>query len=258
MNASVKLNGVQVTASNLPLPDSSTWFSWYYERTLDYSAGATVSSGYIVATTDVETVSALISASKELQGIELNSNFNEIQYFADANNLISGISSAFQQQDPFILADGFVESDNIYIQSDLEQAQAFGGAENQINGLDLSSSLGEIFAIVETETSVEILINGIESEISVGNVTASSVSEEPIQLSGNPRRYSVDQFKSATVKIAGIETKISINPVKAFGVVSIGAIATIQNVGAYLEVPTLVASGTQWISDEELILMMAA
>jgi hypothetical protein len=214
MNATITLTGIQVTASNLPLPDASTWFDWYYERNLDFAASANTECSAIVTTSEAESISGTGDALSELIGNELNSAISEIDAFADGNQLLVG--------------------------------------------QDLTVAFGEVIATAVTPVDASVEITGVALVSAVGNVSASAISAEILQLSGNPRRYSAAQFKNNVVKIAGIDAKITTGRVSALGVISISGTAVLQNVGLYSEVQTVSAEGILSISEDELILLLAA
>jgi hypothetical protein len=214
MNATVTLSGIHLTASNLPLPDVASWFAWYYERNLDFSADANVICSHIVATTYAESVSGSGSAQVLAESIQSDTQISEIDVLADSNQ--------------------------------------------SLVGQDLTVAFGEVIATAVTPVDANVEITGVALVSAAGNVSASAISAEILQLSGNPRRYSATQFKNNTVKISGIRTKITVGRVSALGVISISGTATVENVGLYLEVQTVSAEGILSISEDELILLLAA
>ena len=214
MNATITLTGIQVTASNLPLPDASTWFDWYYERNLDFAASANTECSAIVTTSEAESISGTGDAFLDLIGNELNSAIAEIDALGDSNQALSGQELALQ--------------------------------------------LVEVSATAVTPVDASVQITGVALVSAVGNVSASAISAEILQLSGNPRRYSAAQFKNNVVKIQGIDAKITTGRVSALGVISISGTAVLQNVGLYSEVQTVSAEGILSISEDELILLLAA
>ncbi len=214
MNATITLTGIQVTASNLPLPDASTWFDWYYERNLDFAASANTECSAIVTTSEAESISGTGDAFLDLIGNELNSAIAEIDALGDSNQALSG--------------------------------------------QELALELGEVSATAVTPVDASVQITGVALVSAVGNVSANAISAEILQLSGNPRRYSAAQFKNNVVKIQGIDAKITTGRVFALGVISISGTAILQNVGLYSEVQTVSAEGILSISEDELILLLAA
>lgn len=203
MNATITLTGIQVTASNVPLPDSSTWFDWYYERNLDFSALGNTECSAVVTTSEVETISGT----------------------GDANAVCSNLSTTASN---LLLPDDSAWFDFYYERN-----------------LDFSAT-------------AQVEITGVALVSSVGNVSTNAISAEILHLSGNPRRYSATQFKNNVVKIEGIDAKITTGRVSALGVISISGTAVLQNVGLYSEVQTVSADGILSISEDELILLMAA
>ena len=214
MNATITLSGIELTASNLPLPDASTWFDWYYERNLDFSAGAQTQPEGLQSDAAIETIEAAGDGLLELIGNELNSAISEIDALADGNQ--------------------------------------------SVVGQDLTAELGEIIVSVTSQINASVEITGVALVSAVANVSASAISSEILQLSGNPRRYSATQFKNNVVKIAGIDAKITTGRVSALGVISISGTAVLQNVGLYSQVQTVSAEGILSISEDELILLLAA
>lgn len=214
MNATISLSGIRLSASNLPLPDVSTWFSWFYERNLDYSAGSLVSSSNIVATTYIQEVSTA--------------------------------------------GDAYSTVDSTQISTEFDSILGHGDAQYGIDSVNLLSEFGEVTGSAITPVSAEVSIEGILLWINQGNVSASALNEEIIQLSGNPKRYVANEFKYAKVEIAGISTKISTGAVKAIGSISISARANVQSVGIKSEVPTIYAEGVKWITEDELMTLLAA
>lgn len=214
MNATITLSGIQLTASNLPLPDVATWFAWYYERNLDFSADANVICSHIVATTYAEDVSGSGSAQVSAQSIQADTEVSEIS--------------------------------------------SIGDAQSELNGIALELAIGEVTASAITPVDAVISISGIQILSFVGNVATNVLNDEIFQLSGNPKRYSANQFKSGNVKLTGIETKISTGNVKAIGVMSLSVRVALESVGLSARIPTISANGVLSISDEEFLLLMAA
>ena len=324
MNASVTLTGVEVTASNLPLPDVSTWFSWYYQRNIDYAAASNTSTDDVAVSSAIQSISSTGTAVEPLTDISLISALGDVQTIAnafvasetaqsdsqsadivasggaisslsaiemtseseaftptgDANGLVDGteLSSEYENIAPIgtanvqidgLLAETAQESVESTgdgnssaivdaVASFIETVQTQASAESQIDSIELISAFGEVSAFADEPISAEVSINGISLQVSAANVVATAASDEVIQLSGNPKRYAANEFKYAKVKIDGISTKISTGAVKAIGSISISARANIQSVGIKSEVPTIYAEGVKWITEDELVLMMAA
>ena len=273
MNASVTLKGIQATASNLPLPDVSTWFAWYYQRNIDYSAGSLVSSGETVATTYIQDVSIAGNAYFEIESQEITaSNLplpddstwhdwyyeRNLDYQADSLVVCSHIVATTYIQEVSTTGDAYSTVKSTQISTEFDSIFGNGDAKYEIDSVNLLSEFGEVTASAITHVSAEVSIDGILLEINQGNVSASALNEEIIQLSGNPKRYAANEFKYAKVEIAGISTKISTGAVKAIGSISISARANVQSVGIKSEVPTIYAEGVKWITEDELMTLLAA
>ena len=324
MNATIALSGIRLSASNLPLPDVSTWFAWYYQRNIDYAAASNISTddvavysaiqsisstgtavepltdiSLISALGDVQTIANAFVASEtaqsdsqsadivasggaisSLNAIEITSESEEFTPTGDANGLVDGteLSSEYENIAPIgtanvqidgLLAETAQESVESTgngnssaivdaVTSFIEPVQTQASAESQIDSIELISAFGEVSAFANEPISVEVSINGISLQVSAANVVATAVSDEIIQLSGNPKRYAANEFKYAKVEIAGISTKISTGAVKAIGSLSISAKANVQSVGIKSQVPTICAEGIMWITDDELMTLLAA
>ena len=122
----------------------------------------------------------------------------------------------------------------------------------------MALELGEISVATQDAVNASVQINGIELLSATSNISVKVLNDDILQLSGNPRRYSAAQFKNNVVKIAGINAKITTGRVSALGVISISGTAVLQNVGLYSEVQTVSAEGILSISEDELILLLAA
>jgi hypothetical protein len=281
MNATVKINGIQVTASNLPLPDVSTWFAWFYERNLDYAASGNIVCSDIVATTYIQDVSAAGNASIEFLNAEsqielgdvlaisesnitldelepLIANTGSLNYIADSNIRTDDLQLITDIQQISAIGDSYKSVEKITTNTEFAQIYANAEANVQISGIYTQSTYGDVSASATEVDDGYVSINGIQTTITLGTITAFVENDEVFQLSGTPRRYSADQFKSASVKISGIGSKIQAESLIAFGVISISAFANVQSVGIYAEVPTIYAEGILSISEDELILLMAA
>ena len=92
MNATVTISGIQVTATNLGLPESSDWYAWYEERDLQATGGATsVLSGEQV-TGQTSQISVIGDANVSVIGQSALSEAQESVATGGANEQLSAIS----------------------------------------------------------------------------------------------------------------------------------------------------------------------
>ena len=204
MNATITLTGIQLTASNLPLPDVATWFAWFYERNLDFTADGNTESAYIVATTYIQDISGEGSAFVATKGYEISSEFGSISGLGGAQSSVTGLELQS-------VAGEVTASESV-------------NADISISGIELTATRGNVVATATSAPVEEILqlsgnpkrysasefkyasvkINGIASKITLGNAKAlGSVSI------------------SATARLESVETYLEVPTISAEGILSI-------------------------------------
>jgi len=96
MNATIAITGIELTASNLGLPESSAWFDWYYERDLQATGTAVQLVDGIEAEADEGAVVVSGTALHLVSGQEANLVIGEVSATAvtpvDATTVIEGIT----------------------------------------------------------------------------------------------------------------------------------------------------------------------
>ena len=219
-------------------------------------------------------------AQVSIQGINLNSEVSEVSSAGDAQFAFDGIELDGTVGDVFALGAAQASAESIQLDTlfsevsgsgygqfqldgsilDFEIAEIYsaGDGQSELNGIILDLEIGEVTATAESSDDAVISISGIQILSFVGNVATNVLNDEIFQLSGNPKRYSANQFKSGNVKLTGIETKISTGNVKAIGVMSLSVRVALETVGLSARMPTISANGVLSISDEEFLLLMAA
>jgi len=134
------------------------------------------------------------------------------------------------------------------------------GTENcsvVIGGIDIVSSYEPPLATGEVPISVEISISGISATADVSPISV-QVDNPEVWSSGKIQRYPANAFKNSSVKLSEIVSYIEQNDVIAFGTVQINATIALDNVVSFTQVANINADGILSISDDELILLMAA
>lgn len=273
MNATITLSGIELTASNLPLPDASTWFDWYYERNLDFSAEANTECSAVVTTSEVESIDATADANAVCSNVSTTaSNLllpdnsawfdfyyeRNLDFSASALTQPEGLQSEAVIETIEAVGDSLLELVGNELNSSIAEIDAVADGNQLLVGQDLTAELGEIVVSVTDQVNASVEITGVALVSFVGNVSTNVLDDEIIRLSGNPKRYSANQFKSGNVKLTGIQTKISTGNVKAIGVMSLSVRVALQNVELSAQIPTILANGVLSISDEEFLLLMAA
>lgn len=130
-----------------------------------------------------------------------------------------------------------------------------GESNSQIFGIGLIASLGN--AVFSGTENVSVLISGVDSISSVGNVSASQVSEQ-VWSSGKIQRYPANAFKYANIVLPSIQSELTVSDVNASGTKVISVGISISGFQLITNVNNVEADGIISISDEELIVLLAA
>lgn len=264
-NATVEIAGIQITS---------------YAENVSALGSAEVSAESIELNTQVSEVSSSGNAQFVFDGIALNGVAGDVfglgaaQASAESIQLdtlvseVSGSGSAESQLDGNILnlaigeivglGEAQVSTQGIELNAEVSEVFSAGDGQFELSGIRVELGIGEVTATAGSSDDAVISISGIQILSFVGNVATNVLNDEIFQLSGNPKRYSANQFKSGNVKLTGIKTKISTGNVKAIGVMSLSARVALESVGLSAQIPTVSANGVLSISDEEFLILMAA
>ena len=153
---------------------------------------------------------------------------------------------------------------NAYTQTESQEATSslgisvVTGTENCsviISGIESQSGFESIIANGEIYATVNI--SGLALSATINPVTATEISDE-IWSSGKIQRYPANAFKNSSVKLSGIVAQNSQNDISASGTIQIDATISLNNVVSFSQIANINADGILSISDEEIILLMAA
>jgi hypothetical protein len=198
MNATVTITGLQLSASNLPLPNVSTWFAWYYERNLDYSADANVICSDIVATSQIDSIEAIGNGLYALNGIEISSEFGSVSSTGDGTGQTSSVQ--IESQIAEITAS---ESLNAQVSLDgVQLAVQFGSVLANVLNPDILKSSAVIRRYsADTFKSARIAVSGITVKIESSNLNALGV----ISVNGSVSLQNVGLYSQAqTITSEGV------------------------------------------------------
>lgn len=257
MNATVTLTGIQITATNLGLPESPDWYAWYNER-------------------DTQSTGSALTIAESLEN---QSEFGAILQYADANTETSNADGVFEIEaldaagSAITTAETLSDTASIGTISQFGTANftlsgvngeiitanlaSFGFANTQIEGLESEIIAGEVTTSVITPVSATVELVGIGLNFALGTVRATEQSAEIMRLSGNPRRYSV-QIENANLNLRGIQAKIEPSGLKAFGTTVISAAVRLTAQNMSVNDGAVTADGVLDISEEELVLFLMA
>jgi hypothetical protein len=150
-----------------------------------------------------------------------------------------------------------LSADTLYLINGIE-AEAEAGTVNAqidetelITGEELTSEIEEVTA----SASGLIALGGIEATSELGTVTASATGEMVMV----PGRTSYKKpKKSVSIRIIGIDLSSELGETLASGTIIINNVAKIHSIEARLEAKTIEAEGVLNLTDDEIILLMAA
>jgi hypothetical protein len=212
---------------------TSDWYSFYYDQQQVVDANS-IALFLINGIESVGSLGNLNTPSPDWYAF-YNEQYLGIQGFGSAINQLSSIQATAQLGTAII-----------------------SGTENVsvvISGVDIVSSIENV--ITQSSENAQIAIFGIEAVASVGSVTATQESAETWS-SGQIKRYPANAFKNSSVKLSGIVAQSSQNDISASGTVQIDATVALNNVVSFSQVANINADGILSISDDEIILLMAA
>ena len=218
---------------------SSDWYSFYFEQQniLDGYGSANKAVDGEAATVSNDAVIALGDASYQESGIEITTSISDVLLLADSLIEITGFGSVIDY--------------GTVVVTGTEDVSAI------IGGISLISEFESITATVINAVNVEIAINGLSVDSSIGSVLA-KIENPEIWSTGKVQRYPANAFKNSRVKLLGIEANFAQNPVVAVGTSKINATIMVGNVVSFTQIANINADGVLSINDEELILLMAA
>lgn len=274
--------GLSIESENLVIL-SPDWYSFYYEQKniLGAYGNANLLINGNTVTTSSETVSVVADSSKVIDGINTIIDFNNLIVTGNANYEQTGLSVNTSNSEISALGDANYQESGLLIETSNSEVSVLSdsiiellgigaiidygtvvvtGTENVsviIGGITLNA---EFEAVTATEISVidaEIAVNGIDLTSFIGVLTANTENPQ-IYSSGQIKRYSANDFKNGSVKIAGIALNSDQNTVTATATSQINATIMLDNVVSFTQIANINAEGVLSINEDELILLMAA
>ncbi len=148
-------------------------------------------------------------------------------------------------------------ADTLYSITGIEAESEIGTVNAQINetelveGQELTSEIEEVTA----QASASIELGGIETISELGTVTASATGEMVMV----PGRISYKKpRKNGTVTIIGVDLPSELGEILVSGTIIINNVVKIHSIEARLQAKAVQAEGVLNLTDDEIILLMAA
>lgn len=231
-------------AGNLIIPESD-WYSFYYEQTsgieLESQAGVLgilEPAWYDFYYEQQQVVYATGSSLSSVEGQQLTSYIGETNQVGTAYNQITGILAT--------------SSSGTVVISGTENVSVI------VSGVESSATFGEISAQGQTIINAEILLSNVSAEANISQISATADNPVTWSSSGQIKRYPSNQFFSATAKIGGASSEFAIGEIQTNATTVINATISLNNVVSFVQASDINASGTLEISEEELVLLLAA
>lgn len=228
-------------------------------------------------------ISELIASgfsNQEISGIELSASNGDVAITINDSEIVNGIEAVGLAGQITATAEAYFEQSGISAETDNAQISSLADSNININGNELNALFDAILVTADSVsvvsgsqitaelgyvTASEVIqinataeVNGVFANASVGLISATTENPEAWQSSGQIKRYPANHIVNATAKITGIVANSVQSDVFVSGTVQINATITLDNVVSFTQVANINADGILSISDEELILLMAA
>lgn len=221
-----------------------------------YSAQASLSVNGLESLSEFDIVSAVVSDSEIVNGIEAVSLAGQLSVTCDASYSQDSIDSSFEFGGLNVTANCDSSIEGFESVCSHNGLTAYGDSSHELSGIESQFGLGELSVIASQSQNADVQLDGISIQSYVGNVNATSESPESMRSGGQIKRYSVDIAIDATIKIGSV-----VSTSKTGNVFAVGTISTSTSIsGVQLEshIDSVNATGILSISDEELIVLLAA
>ena len=201
------------------------------------SADGSASAGALVnqMSGSVGSVSVTISDLQAVPGVVSFFDFSVPNVNADSKAALTGSSEPVSVTDPNVSA----------------------GGSGAFSGIELFTEYGEVVASANNSQDASVSIIGAQLDAEFSNVYVDVVNPQTWS-SGQIKRYPASAFKNSSIKLSGIVAQSSQNDISASGTVQIDATISVNNVVSFSQVANINANGILSISDDEIILLMAA
>ena len=256
-NATIAVEGLEARAFLLLPPPEAAWFSWFFdERVAIAGGGATtaLSSGDLLA--DLGVLGATGNALFVLNGQTTQSAFGSLQTAANANQQIFGVEALTSFEPINATGVAFVALTGQQSEGSLTEPVALGDGLTQVAGLEAQTKLGEVQA--GSSINATTTVAGLTLNAQLGQVTAQTVSPETIVGGSWHKRYPTSIEKSAVAKISGLASIIEAGNIRALGEIQVSAVANLQPLRVVTELQPTQANGVLGLSDEEILVLLAA
>ena len=220
------------------------------------------------------------SSNLSFDGIETSTELGNFSITISDSEIINGIEAVALSGQTTASADAYFEQSGLSVETDIAEISELADANIAINGNELdalfdavsvtadsiyivsgkqsSAEIGEVTASAVVQINATAEFDGIGSNASIGDVLATTENPEVWQSSGQIKRYPANHIVNATAKLSQIVAYTEQSDVFVSSTVQINATIALDNVVSFTQVANINADGILSISDDELILLMAA
>lgn len=199
-----------------------------------------------------------ISDSQIVNGIEAVSLAGQLSISGESNHLQSGVGSESNYAPVNASAEANLSINGISLFASTGETAQSGDSEQAINGVDSQSINGSVSASASQSIDATASVSGYYATSEFGSVNGSSENPEVWASSGQVKRYPANHIVNSVAKPVPVTAKVLISSIYASGSVEINAIASASNVVSFAQVESISADGILSISEDELIMLLAA
>jgi hypothetical protein len=279
-SATAEISGIELLADNLLAQPKPEWYSWYFdERLLSVLTNAEIQlngqyaiTGFsevdafgeqsvsiqingLIENSSINSIFASGTSFVNIEGISKQSSFGSISVTVDDSQSISGVVSLFDFSKPNAITDSFANINSVNAAIVISSVDINANCNIGILGQQETTNFAQVTA--SNAKNVEIELDGVEVQTQTSEISV-SIENPEIWSSGKIQRYPANAFKNSSVKLSGIVAQSSQNDISASGTVQIDATVALNNVVSFSQVANINADGILSISDDEIILLMAA
>ena len=186
MNATVTVEGIQLSVSNLGLPRSSDWYAWNFDRAIETSG----------------------AANYETEGQEAETVASSLDAFGDAFIVVNGITATSETGELNATGTAFTDINGIELQSDIGEVSASVvipvSATVEITGVQITASI--------TPPTVRVASDEIVRASGVSRRATVQIQDQVVGLLGIKAKIEASELSATgTVVISAVATLNSQN-----------------------------------------------
>lgn len=258
--ATIALTGFELKSIENLLPKEPNWYSWFFEEKIIYAIGeqsSEIQVDGILLNSDFSELLFDASSNFAIDGIETFTTQGNVSITISDSEIVNGVEAISFAGQATVTADAYFEQFGLYAETSITEISIIADSCYVVSGNQAVSEFGEVSAFSDEQSNVSVELDGIATTASLGNVSAISESPETWS-SGQIKRYPANQFVNAIARLTFIQSNATAGNVYASGTNVISIIVSVNSMGLFTEFEPVMADGVLSVSDEELIVLLAA